>query len=80
MITWMLHWRDDTNILERICPHGIGHPDPDTVTFLKVKFEERGKVYTDAHGCDGCCVPQTSNEMLERLVSQQTGDGNEEDE
>ena len=37
------HWRSDRRIMERICPHGIGHPDPDDPTADTV------------HGCDGCC-------------------------
>jgi hypothetical protein len=42
-------WRDDTRIMERICIHGIGHPDPE--------LEYKG---TDAvHGCDGCCWSET---------------------
>lgn len=44
------HWRDDRGIMERICPHGIGHPDPDDMTEDTV------------HGCDGCCAsPGGSN-------------------
>jgi hypothetical protein len=39
------HWRDDRGIMERICPHGIGHPDPD----------DSGD--DGVHGCDGCCRP-----------------------
>lgn len=43
------HWRDDRQIMERICPHGIGHPDPDD---YKIRMgEDRG-----VHGCDGCCT------------------------
>jgi len=41
------HWRSDRKIMERICPHGVGHPDPD----------ERKDIDT-IHGCDGCCNPQ----------------------
>ena len=42
------HWRDDRQIMERICPHGVGHPDPDD---LRIRNgEDRG-----VHGCDGCC-------------------------
>ena len=43
------HWRDDRRIMERICDHGIGHPDPD---------DEKIILRQDAgtHGCDGCCV------------------------
>ena len=37
------NFRWDRGIVERICPHGIGHPDPDDPTLDAV------------HGCDGCC-------------------------
>lgn len=37
------HWRNDRKIMERICPHGVGHPDPDEINPDTV------------HGCDGCC-------------------------
>jgi hypothetical protein len=51
MQDWPLHWRDDTGIMERICPHGVGHPDPDdTAHNLRI-----GRDGTDVHGCDGCC-------------------------
>lgn len=30
---------------ERICSHGVGHPDPDD------------PLAPGTHGCDGCCVP-----------------------
>lgn len=47
MIDWPQNWRSDRKIIERICPHGIGHPDPDEITDDKT------------HGCDGCCaVPE----------------------
>lgn len=46
MKDWPQNWREDRGIMERICPHGIGHPDPDDPTTDKV------------HGCDGCCTPQ----------------------
>lgn len=56
MIPWPLHWRDDRGIFERICPHGIGHPDPDTMAYIE-KTKGRS-VYEDelVHGCDGCCI------------------------
>lgn len=43
MRTWVQHWREDRGIMERICKHGIGHPDPDEISDDTV------------HGCDGCC-------------------------
>lgn len=48
---WPLHWRDDKGVMERICPHGIGHPDPDSAEFL----ESVGLGALGVHGCDGCC-------------------------
>lgn len=46
------HFRADNGLMERICPHGIGHPDPDALPF----FEERGTKSMSVHGCDGCCT------------------------
>lgn len=46
MQDWPTHWRTDwSGFMEVICPHGIGHPAP----------ENSGR----AHGCDGCCAPDT---------------------
>lgn len=53
MHTWPLHWRDDRGIFERICDHGVGHPDPDQFDYwdsLGDDDDSRG-----VHGCDGCC-------------------------
>lgn len=47
------HWRADRNMMERICEHGVGHPDPDAQAWRERTFGERD----DLHGCDGCCSP-----------------------
>lgn len=50
-----MNWRDDRGLMERICRHGIGHPDPDDIAH---KRRTRGEKYAGAmavHGCDGCC-------------------------
>jgi hypothetical protein len=52
MRSWPLHWRDDRGIFERICPHHIGHPDPDQDAY----WRETGRTAAGVHGCDGCCV------------------------
>jgi hypothetical protein len=44
------HWRVDRSLMERICEHGVGHPDPDE---YKIRGES-GK-WELVHGCDGCC-------------------------
>lgn len=45
MVTWDQNWRPDAAFMERLCPHGIGHPDPDEINGPLV------------HSCDGCCTP-----------------------
>ena len=46
------YYREDTGLMERTCPHGIGHPDPDAVAF---RAAAHGEDFWDVHGCDGCC-------------------------
>jgi len=43
----------ETALVERICPHGVGHPDPDSVAY----FARHGTPGLGMHGCDGCCHP-----------------------
>lgn len=45
------YWRDDRNMMERICEHGVGHPDPDAQAWRERTFGSRD----DLHSCDGCC-------------------------
>jgi len=52
MADWPQVWRADRGIMERICEHGVGHPDPDQI----MKCEEDW-----IHGCDGCCQPSETN-------------------
>lgn len=49
MVNFRRSWRSDRKIMERICPHGVGHPDPDD--FAIMTGRDPG-----IHGCDGCCV------------------------
>jgi len=51
MVTWQIDWRERKRTAERLCPHGIGHPDPDDVA-----FNARSGRDVVAHSCDGCCV------------------------
>ena len=52
MRSWKLHWRSDRAIFERICEHGIGHPDPDQFDYWK----SIGQDWQAVHGCDWCCA------------------------
>jgi hypothetical protein len=54
------YYRYDRGLMERICPHGVGHPDPDDLAFKRRTYH--GRMHPDQyfkyeaiHGCDGCC-------------------------
>lgn len=64
MSNFPTHWRADRYLMERICPHGVGHPDPDDLAFKAIMFggTDSGKKslrYESIHGCDGCCNETT---------------------
>ncbi len=50
--SWPMVWRADRGIVERVCTHGIGHPDPDQFEF----WLSHGRPEEVVHGCDGCCA------------------------
>lgn len=49
--------RDRDSLMERVCAHGVGHPDPDSVAWLTSRDSMPAANYT-VHGCDGCCEVQ----------------------
>lgn len=66
MKKWPLNWRGDTQVMERLCRHGVGHPDPDHMTYVKSMTPPHRCDDPDSctyphlewqgvHGCDGCC-------------------------
>lgn len=60
MRSFPMNWRADTGVMERICPHGIGHPDPDHMTY--VLSVSRVNKWQGVHGCDGCCATEGSSD------------------
>lgn len=50
MNDWPMIMRGDT-LIERLCEHGIYHPDPDSLKF----FHKVGKFEIGEHHCDACC-------------------------
>lgn len=59
------HWRDDRMLMERICPHGVGHPDPDHLAGI-LTFLPTDTVHAEmVHGCDGCCGDSYVNLFLD---------------
>lgn len=69
MADWPMIRRYDHSppLIERRCPHGIGHPDPDSGAWaeravanddeLRWQSERSDGTYVWIHGCDGCCRP-----------------------
>lgn len=53
-----LHWRDDRAMFERICPHGVGHPDPDQVAYWEAILHGDDAWAMGVHGCcaSRCCA------------------------
>lgn len=43
---------DRDALIERVCEHGIGHSDPDSLAWQK----SVGLGGAGGHGCDGCCT------------------------
>lgn len=56
MATWPIRWREDRGTAERMCPHRIGHPDPDDVAYHLSLGRD-----VFVHGCDGCCSSSNSD-------------------
>lgn len=53
MVDWPTYMRvDKYYLIERICSHGIGHPDPDSLSF----FRKKAMGWIGIHGCCRCCV------------------------
>ena len=53
MREWPMNYRADRGLMERTCPHGVGHPDPDDLAF----HVANGRKWQSVHGCCGCCRP-----------------------
>ena len=49
------YYRFDIGLMERTCPHGIGHPDPDDLAYRRDRYGADHARGLGIHGCDGCC-------------------------
>lgn len=56
-------WREDKAAAERVCPHGIGHPDPDDLAYHRLVGRADIK-WLKSHACDGCCAKQVVDAAL----------------
>lgn len=48
----------ETGLIERTCTHGVGHPDPDSATYMDRFYGHKPGTWS-RHGCDGCCSKLT---------------------
>lgn len=49
---WPTYWREDRRMMERVCPHGVGHPVAEDYG----RGDLSGSFFV--HGCCGCpCNP-----------------------
>ena len=70
MVDWPTHWREDRDIMERIDPLGVGHPDPDDLTFRQSVAKTQNKpIPKGIHGCNGMCNPSSRyrNSLKEKV-------------
>lgn len=76
MKNYPLHWRDDLGIFERICKCGIGHPDIDSLNYIKNIDPKKAEIL-NIHGCCGHCIPPkilSYQELIEVLdYNKETG-------
>ena len=53
MIEERMHLRE-SGLIERLCKHGVGHPDPDSASYMEEMMGHEPGTW-GVHGCDGCC-------------------------
>ena len=51
-----LAWHNDVRHIQRICSHGLRHPDPDGLVFVRLTRGPSAAWELIAHNCDGCCA------------------------
>lgn len=74
---WPTNWRQDIHQIERICPHGVGHPDPDDVAFRARNPNYVQSISGTVHGCDGCCNPKTVALAIAKAVASHVEERND---
>jgi len=60
---WRQHWRSDRQLMERLCRHGVGHPDPDHLDYVRRSRGDDEAWAESVHGCDGCCAAPDDGDL-----------------
>lgn len=56
--TAALTWNALTATMNRVCSHGLVHPDPDDIAFKERTLGPSDVWGYGVHTCDGCCWPR----------------------
>jgi len=69
MKDWPTDWRGTGTGMERVCSHGVGHPDPDHVNFLRRRRLDRFADSCLRHGCcsERCCEPPSGKKAWHHI-------------
>lgn len=59
----------ETGLIERVCRHGVGHPDPDSAAWMDRRYGHKPGTWS-THGCDGCCRLPKADEEFNRTMEQ----------
>jgi hypothetical protein len=51
-----LHWNVERARFERVCDHGVHHPDPDVIAVVRRDRGGEAAGAASMHVCDGCCA------------------------
>jgi hypothetical protein len=69
MVGWPLNFRfDKYDLAERVCVHGVGHPDPDSYAYIVRELvlvhgmDAEEATFIGVHGCCRCCQLPESQE------------------
>jgi hypothetical protein len=57
------HWVGSKMLMERICEHGVHHPDPDALAHLARVYGAVTAAQAGVHTCDGCCTRPPKPEL-----------------
>lgn len=75
MVSWPLVHRTDRphqtgaglvfTLSERTCPHGVGHPDPDSLAYARTLLSAASVTAVALHGCcpEYCCRPGSESRI-----------------
>lgn len=61
MFTWPQVWRSEFHRMDRRCPHGLPHPDPDGLAYIRRVWKDSANLRA-VHTCDGCCIEDPADE------------------